>query len=431
MIGDIIEVDILELNIQFEGVGFYNNKKVCVKNVLPGEKVKAKIIFEKPNFVSAKLVEIIVKNPLRIEPKCKYYNICGGCTLQILEPKDALKLKGEIIKKYFSSLFGGEVKLFESKNSFFYRNKIAFAVENGVVGLRQENSKKIVEIDTCSIANKRVNELLLILKKWVRNNNINFDIKYFVIREFSYSFILTIICKNKVKDLKTVNELVAFLKNNFKEPFGVFLNYNLNEKEIFGKDWQHIYGLKGLDVKLCNLNVNIHPYSFLQVNYYTAEKLYERVLNYISSDDFIVEGYSGAGILSSLMAKKAKKVCSIEINKNATMDANILKENNNLINLCNINGDFSKVIKDFGEDIRNAVVVLDPPQSGCQKEVLNCLIENKIKKVIYISCNPYTLKQNVYYLKNYYEVKNLELFDMFPNTSHIESLCVLERKEKY
>ena len=98
MIKDIIEVKIDRLNINFEGIGFLGDKKVCVKNALPGEIVKTKIVFEKDNFIMANLMEIVVKNPLRIEPVCKYYYSCGGCPLQILGPKDALKLKANVIK---------------------------------------------------------------------------------------------------------------------------------------------------------------------------------------------------------------------------------------------------------------------------------------------------------------------------------------------
>lgn len=427
MINEIIEVEIESLNINFEGIGFYNGKKVCVRNVLPGERVKVKIVLEKNNFIMAKLQEIITQNPLRIEPPCKYYNNCGGCSLQILEPKDALKLKASVIKNYFDNIFDGEIKFTKSENDFFYRNKIVFSVEKkSVVGLKQENSNKIIKIDKCLIANQVINNLLNIFNNWLQTTTLNFQIDYFVVRQYEGSFIVTIVTKNKV-DKKQLDGLVVLFNKNYKNCFGVYVNYNLNNKDIFGTSWQHIYGLTSLNVTVNGIKATIHPYSFLQINYDVMQKLYNKVLSCISKDEIVIECYSGAGLLSAMLAKKAKQVYSIEINKNATNDANLLKQANNIKNLQNINGLCENIIPTLNVDFSKTTFVLDPPQSGCDSKVLNSLIKNKIEKVIYISCNPYTLKQNTYFLKDYYKIEQLEIFDMFPNTSHVECLCVLKR----
>lgn len=430
MVNDVIEIKIVELNINFEGVGFFNNKKVCVKNVLPEEVVRVKIIYEKENFIFATLVKIIVKNPLRIEPYCKHYYLCGGCSLQILGPKDALKLKADVVKSYFSNFFSGSVIIHESKNDFYYRNKVSFGCKDDlIIGLKRENSNEVVNIDECVICDKIINKILNILKNFLKEMHIKIKVKNFVIRQFDNSFILTIVVKNKIENIKIFDLLIKNLEENFsKNSFGIFINYNSSNKEILGRDWQHIYGIKKLNIKLMELDIDIHPYSFLQVNYDIMQKLYNRVVDFVGSGDVVVEGFSGAGLLSSLIAKKAKEVYSIEINKSATKDANLHKGKNNLHNLHNINGSCSEIIPKLNLDYENSVFVMDPPQSGCDTKVLDTIIKNKIEKVIYVSCNPYTLKQNVYYLKDYYKIENLEIFDMFPNTSHCESVCILERR---
>ena len=123
-------------------------------------------------------------------------------------------------------------------------------------------------------------------------------------------------------------------------------------------------------------------------------RLYKTVQNEIK-DEVVIEGYSGAGLLSGILCKTAKHVIGVEINKNATKNANKLKEANALSNLQNINGDCKNVLPVLAKQYKNAVFVVDPPRSGCDQNTLQAIIDNNISKVVYVSCNPYTLKQNI------------------------------------
>jgi 23S rRNA (uracil1939-C5)-methyltransferase len=155
--------------------------------------------------------------------------------------------------------------------------------------------------------------------------------------------------------------------------------------------------------------------------------IYNVVLQNVDNRE-VIEGYSGAGLLSAIIAKKAKKVFAVEINKNATKDADYLKKINNLTNLQNINGDCSKVLPELAKQNPNAIFLIDPPRSGCDQNTLKAIKENNTSKVIYISCNPYTLKQNLKFLSDIYNIDSIQIFDMFPNTSNIESLAFLSKK---
>ncbi len=165
----------------------------------------------------------------------------------------------------------------------------------------------------------------------------------------------------------------------------------------------------------------------MQVNDDVKNNLYNEVLNNIHSSNVVIEGYSGAGLLSALISTKAQKVFAVEINKHATQDANNVKQQNSLSNLQNINGDCSIVLPKLIEKYPNAVFVIDPARNGCDKKTLQAVKNSNIKKIIYISCNPYTLKQNIVFLGDSYKITKLQLFDMFPQTFHIETLAVIEK----
>lgn len=422
---EVIQLKINELNINGEGVGFLKeNTKVCVKNVLPNETVKAKVVFKKNNFIKAKLLEVVNSNKNRVEAKCPYFGSCGGCDYQQLKNVDALKLKKEIFENYFSDVYNKGIYFVDNNSPFEYRNKASFIVKNNKVGFQQEGSNNLVEIDNCCILKPEINKSLNIFKKWLNKTKVN-NINHFVVRVLNKNLMLTIVCSSFVKE---INFFVEELKKCFEEDsFGVYLNFNTSKDKILSDKWKHIYGLKILKDNFEGISYNVHPNSFMQVNDEIRNILYKSVQNEIKNE-VVIEGYSGAGLLSGILCKTAKEVIGVEINKNATENANKLKEENNLDNLQNINGDCKNVLPVLAKKYKNSVFVVDPPRSGCDQNTLQSIIENNISKVVYVSCNPYTLKQNIKFLSNYYDLEKITMFNMFPNTSEIETLAVLIKK---
>lgn len=427
-IEDLIQINVNNININGEGVSNFNNKKVCLKNVLPDEEVLAVVKTQKSNFISAEPQKILKPNPLRITPPCPYYEKCGGCDFQVIDDSNGLNLKKQVISDYLSNFYKGQIKVNKSKNLCHYRNKMSFFVDDNKIGLVEESSNKIVEIDYCLIASKQINNILKVLKNFLTNNKSKL-ISHIVVRELDNNFVLTVVSRGDLVNSKNISlKLVELLKQNFSNTsFGVYLNLNKSNKQILGDSWHHIYGLKFLTASIIGIKFCVHPYSFLQVNFDVMQQLYSEVLNYIDNN-VVIEGYSGAGLLSCIMAKKAKKVISVEINKSATQSANQTKQINNVNNLENINADCKNVLPQLTKTYPNATFVVDPARSGCDKDILESLNNSSIKKIVYISCNPYTLKQNLGLLSQSYEVKEVQLFDMFPKTSHIETLVCLERK---
>lgn len=422
-------IKIENININGEGVSYINNKKVCVKNVLPNEEVIVQEESNKGDFVFANLKEVKTKNGKRKEPSCPYFSVCGGCDFQMLIVSDALYLKQEILTNYFKDLYSGTIKLNFSPKSFNYRNKVVFAVNKNKIGLVKEKTNKIVEISNCLIANNEINKIYNIVKNYIKNNNDNGNVIYVVVRSINNKSIITFVCK-KLKLMNQQNLILLLQKEygtSLEDSVGIYINLKSQKKEILSNNYKHIMGLEYLVDNYENIYFNVHPHSFLQVNNEVRDFLYKRATDFVK-DEIVIEGYSGIGILSAILSKNAKKVYSVELNHQATKDANILMADNKIKNVININGNCKDVLPKLIKENKKAMFVIDPPRSGCDGETLKALIDNNIQKILYISCNAYTLKQNLVYLKDYYIVKEMEIFDMFPNTSQVETMVYLERK---
>ena len=189
----------------------------------------------------------------------------------------------------------------------------------------------------------------------------------------------------------------------------------LNDKVIYGNEYTTI--------KVGKYKYNIYPRSFFQVNTYMISKLYDKVLEYAGTSKTLTDLYCGAGTIGIYLAKNFDTVKGIEINKAAIDSANLNKKINNINNIsfeCKSANEISNISSD--------VVVVDPPRSGLDKKTVNTLLNNSSKKIVYVSCDPITLARDLNILKEKYELKDITLFDMFPNTRHIETVCNLDRK---
>ena len=419
------KIKIESLNINGEGQCFVDGKKMCVNGVLPDEIVEVEILQEKNNFMQGLSKNICTPSHLRICPECPYVGNCGGCDFMFVNSQRGLEIKKNIIKEYFKGLFSGEIVANASPKSFEFRNKVAFAVLEDKIGLRKSNSHEICEISNCIVANKNINIVLNIAKKWLKNAK-NCQICHIVVRNIGEHVSICVVARREF-DYKILTDFIDTLKGSFGDKFGLFVSINPSKNKILGKECKHFYGEEKIPLERFGIKSFVRPLSFFQINDEVALKMYSKVLEEIS-DNVVIEGYSGVGLLSCIMAKRAKEVFSIEIEKDATKDANDAKKLNNLNNLHNINGDCDVEMEKLLLRNKDATVVLDPPRMGVGKHTLDIILRTLPQKIVMISCNPYTLKQNIVFLSKNYEIKSFEIFDMFPQTFHIESLVVLKRK---
>ncbi len=437
-------VEIIDLSSDGYGVAKVDGEIVFVPNAITNEKVKIKIINTKTKFAIAKVLEYYTQSEFRTIPKCKYFGKCGGCDLQHIKYEKQLEFKTNQVKNCFNKYANINLQVdncVASSNIFNYRNKIAIPVveENGetIIGLYKVGSHNVVEIEDCVIQKPFVSKLLKIIKSYINKNNLkgynevskSGDIKHIVARYLQNKLLVTVVTTKKT--LPNLNELYKDLVNEFKE-VGLNLNINnLNNNVILSDKYVHINGIKELNITEFGTNFNVNANSFYQVNDEVKNKIYERVCNLCKNAEVVIDAYSGAGLLTSIISKHCKKVYGIEIVESATKNANELMKINNIKNVENINGDCAKVVPKLVKTLnaKNLTVVLDPPRKGCDEKVLKAIMESGIDKIVYISCNPSTLARDVKFLTkdNDYSVTSVTPYDMFPQTKHVETLAVINK----
>ncbi len=438
-----MEVYIKNLGINGEGItriqgGDLDNKVCFVDFALPNEKVDIDITNSKSKFCKGKLNKIIEKSAYRVEPKCPYFAICGGCDLQHLEISKQREFKKKKVTDALRKSIVDNVILDDTKysNEWEYRNKMVFAVrdENGQkkIGMFHRNSHKVIEVDECILTNNIINSVYAKTRDFIISSSFSAysektrkgDIKYIVIREYSGNILLTIVATKNL-DLKAFYE---YLNSTYS--IGVSIVISDSDTEILSGKYKHLFGLEELEISEYGIKYRLNNLGFLQVNNYMKKAMYDMVLSHIESDTNIVDAYGGAGLLSAIMSCKARSVIGIEINESASNSAKNLAKENNLKNVKFICDDVEKSLPNIVGGIDNIVLVLDPPRSGCSRGVCETILcsSDKIKKIIYISCNPATLGRDLEILSREFVVTKVVPFDLFPQTKHIETLVVLDRK---
>lgn len=437
---DELEVEIIRLGANGEGVAVHNGIVIFVPFSLVGERVLVHIINDKNSFLIAKIIKFLRVSEERVVPPCPYFEKCGGCDIQHMPYHMQLEFKKEMVKnslEKYGKIYTEINDVVPSDKEYRYRNKFAFPVveEDGVlkIGMYRKNSHDVVSIEDCMLQSENVKMIIYLFKEFMLTNKISaYDeetksgtVKHIVVREHDGAFILTVVVANEM--FEYFEPLIEKLNMHF-EKFGIVKNVNiLHNNVIFGNFDQHIYGINELDFHEFGVDYSVNNRSFLQVNDYIKKEIYQTILSVISGEENVIDAYSGAGLLTSIIAKHCDHVWGVEIIKEATENANNLKNKNNLYNLTNINGDCAEVIPALAKELNgDFVVVVDPPRKGLDKKVLDAFLESKPKRIIYLSCNPATLARDLADLKQDYDIEFVQPYDMFPQTANVETLVCLK-----
>lgn len=374
------------------GITRIDNFVVFVPYALKDEKVSIRITKVNKRFATGKIEKIITKSDRRECVKCKSFNECGGCSFLHLSFLEEKKKKINFINK----LFNTNIKEILTNNEYNYRNKATFHVKDGKVGYYSESTNDLVEFDNCLLLDNRINEVYSILK------NINLSgISEVVVRTSKNS--VMVIFKGEKEDFN-YDELI----NNIKID-SIYLNNKL------------LYGSAYIIEELDNIKYSIYPNAFFQVNTENMKIMYDKVKECAGSGDKLLDLYCGTGTIGIYLKDNFREVTGIEVNKEAILNANINRGLNNLTGINFICGDAS-IAKNNNYD----VIVVDPPRSGLSKKVIDFLNKSNAKTIVYVSCNPKTLKRDLDLLAKYSMTK-LECINMFNKTKHCEVITSLER----
>lgn len=392
----IVKID--KLSHDFRGICRIDDKVTFVSNVLPNEVVDIRIINSKRSINEAKVISYIEESNDRIKPICPYSDICGGCDISYIKHDKSLEYKKDIVKDIMKRYADIEVnpEIISDNNIYSYRNKISLKVNNKKLALVKEGTNELVNISKCLLVSDNINKVIELF------NNISLDKVSEVIIKGTNK-IMVIVSGIIDKEL-----LVSNLKNNVQS---IVLNNNV----IYGSDY--------ISINVKEYTYTVYPKSFFQINTNMIEKLYDKVKEYAGKGSSLLDLYCGAGTIGIYLSDNFNIVHGIEVNSDAVEGARLNKKINNINNI-------SFECKKANEinNLNYDVVVVDPSRAGLDNTTINKIIDSNIKRMVYVSCNPITLARDISILKDKYIIEDMTLFDMFPNTKHVESVILLKLK---
>ena len=413
-IDEIYDANIEGLENEGAGVCKLNGMVVFVPKALTGEKVRIRIIEIKKNYAKGKVIEVLEKSKHRVDSGCPYYEECGGCNLRHQDSKENLKFKKEKVENAIKRIGKLDIKVNDVVSSFRddnYRNKASFKVENNKIGFYSEGTYQLVDIKECKLMKKEINDSLYYIRKYLEENKN--EIKNVTVKYGNAMNEILI-------DIYSVNEsdinICDFLINNLPSLKTIIFN----DKIVYQNGYisQIINGLM----------FNCSAKSFFQVNDMQAEKLYNLAIKSanLKESDTVLDLYCGTGTISCIVSSHVKKVIGVEIVEDAVRDAKCNLMINNINNVKFIVGDAAKKVSKIKEKVD--VIFVDPPRSGMDRKMISIIKNIKAKKIVYISCNPVTMARDLNYLSDTYITSKVTPVDMFPNTAHVECVCVLKLK---
>lgn len=442
-------VDIIDNGFEGEGIAKIEGFTIFIPNAIKGEKVKILIVKVLKSHAFGKILDIIDKSDKRIECDCKTYKRCGGCNMRHIEYEETLIIKRNSVQALVNKTLKNKVKVKNTigmENPLHYRNKAQYPIgmnkENKpVIGVFARRSHEIIPINNCLIQKPISEQIAKFILEYITKNNISvYDEKsgkgifrHLVIKVGVKTNEVMCILVINAHSFKNENKLVEELVKNFPNIKTIVKNINTkNTNVIMGKENIVLYGDGYIKDILGDYTFKISPQSFYQVNPLQAEKLYNLGVEAakITKNDIVFDLYCGIGTISLFMAKYAKKVYGVEIVEQAIKDAKENAKTNNIENTEFIAGDTEIVLDDLinNKKIIPDVVMVDPPRKGLDNRTIENINKIKPNRVIYISCNPATLIRDLAKFEENYEIKSIQPVDMFPFSSHVECVAVLQLK---
>ena len=442
-------VDIIDNGTNGEGIAKIDDFTIFIPNTIKSEKVKILIVKVLKSYAFGKAIEILKKSKQRVDFDCTTYKRCGGCNLRHIDYKETLKIKQKNVQNLVDKMLKSKINVEETlgmEKPFHYRNKAQYPIgldknNNPVIGVFANRTHEIIKIDKCLIQNQETEKIAKFIFDFIIKNKISIYneknqkglVRHIVTKIGVKTNEIMIILVINGKEIPKEKELVEAVTKKFENVKTIVKNINTkNTNVILGNENINLFGNGYITDILGDYQFKISPLSFYQVNPVQAEKLYKIGIENagITNNDIVFDLYCGVGTISLFMSKYAKKVYGVEIVEQAIHDAKENAKINNIENTEFIVGDSEDVLDGLinKKNIIPNVVMVDPPRRGLDIKLIDNIMKVKPRKLIYISCNPATLVRDLAKFEECFEIKFIKPVDMFPYTSHVECVAVLEMK---
>ena len=447
---DIVTLEIVDCGTDGEGIGKADGFTVFVKDAVIGDTVTAKIMKAKKNYGYGRLMEILKPSPYRVDPICPSARQCGGCQLQAVSYEEQKAFKEKKLRGHLERIGGFKElpmePLIGMDEPYHYRNKAQFPVGRNkegriVTGFYAGRTHAIIENRDCALGIPQNKEVLdRVIAHMEKYNIAPYDemtgkglVRHIFVRYGFFTGELMVCLIINGQDLPHQKEMVEKLG---EIPGMTSISLNINKKRnnvILGDKVKTIWGKEYITDKIGDISYEISPLSFFQVNPHQTWKLYSKALEYadLHGEETVWDLYCGIGTISLFLAQKAKFVRGVEIVPVAIEDARRNARLNKIDNVEFFVGKAEEVLpREYEKNgVYADVIVVDPPRKGCDEMLLKTILKMQPKRVVYVSCDSATLARDLRFLcDNGYELKKVCGVDQFPQTVHVETVVLLQRK---
>ena len=445
--GQHLELTIENISHQGEGVAKYQGYTVFVPFGAPGDLVKAQVISAKKDYARA-IIKGILQPGQRVEPKCPWFQECGGCNLQHLNYDIQLAIKTETVRTTLKRIGGISpdiVKDILPTRAWSYRNKlqapVAMHMGQLTAGLYKPRSHDLIPVSECAIqedVNNQVAKQIAIIARetgvtaWEEREQKG-SLRHILIRHSQRSGLTLAALVVSVLDFPNRERFLKKLREEMPDLHSLVLNENPRPTNvILGDREEVIWGPGYITDAIGELTFKISARSFWQVNSAGAEKIFQKVREFaqLQGEETVMDIYCGTGSIGLFLADQATRVIGIESNLSAIEDARDNARMNGIGNAEFHAGRAEDLLPQMVQKgLKADVIVLDPPRKGCEPSLLEAVAQAKPLRIVYVSCNPATLARDLKLLEEQgYLAREVQPVDMFPQTSHVETVCLMSRK---
>ncbi len=436
----------LDLDDFGKGIVRIDDTTCFIDNLLPGEEADIETDFKYGKLAKAKAINRYNDSPDRVHPACKYYPNCGGCQLMHLSYEKQLEYKTKKVKELLHKFAKLDVEVYPCiglENPTRFRNKVQKPVrfdnkkKKIKAGFYQSGTHNLIGVEDClmetPLSNKISNLLVSLFEKY-HFTPYHEDAQFGLIRHIliktntnqDQALVTLIVTRS---DIKGIKDFAKELMKKIPQVVGVVLNINTRKTNvILGEKDVPVFGHTKIQDMIFDKKFLISTQSFYQVNSHQIETLYGKAIEFaqLKKTDSLLDAYCGTGTIGLCCADKVKDVLGVEIVADAVHDAILNAKINNLTNAHFIKGDATKFI--LQSDKHFDVIIMDPPRKGSTPEFINAVKRIAPERVVYVSCDPVTLARDLALFKDTYQIEKVQPVDMFPNSMHVETVCLLTKK---
>lgn len=460
----IESLEILSVGAEGKAVARHDDLVVFVPYAAPGDVADVKIDRKKHSYAEGHIERMVKPSPLRVEPFCEHFGVCGGCRWQHLPYQEQLKAKQQQVEDALHRIAKVEMPeitpILGSEQTVAYRNKMEYTFSNkkwltweqmrsgeefadrDAAGFHIPGAfDKVLDINRCHLQDDLGNRLRLHVKQYAREHGLSFYdlraqtglLRTMMIRIVSTGEVMVVLSFGE-DNPGQIKGVFDDLRTSFPEITSLMYVVNTKANDtIADLDIQLHSGRAYIEEEMEGLRFRIGPKSFYQTNSHQAYNLYKVAREYagLTGEELVYDLYTGTGTIANFVAPQARKVIGIEYVEDAIRDAKLNAEVNRLANTDFYAGDMKDVLTDefVAAHGHPDVMIVDPPRAGMHADVVNVILNAEPSRIVYVSCNPATQARDIALLDAKYRVTAIRPVDMFPHTHHVENVVRLDLRK--